>query len=470
MQQNKKLLGSRLFNSNRQNLFAELSGDINPIHINPLEARKTLAGECIVHGIHAFLWSLELLLIVNKGIFSDYDVVFKKFIPLNYKVYIYWDANKKELTIENEEKFILVRIKCKNRFVLIKRDNSITVEHKKILSKPFEYKNLKLLEGLHQKSIYGGNIKNAQLLFPTLCKFLGKYLVYELSIISNIVGMQCPGLNSLFTACRFSLIREENVIPTFQIKSFNQKINYLKIIYNGKNIMSEMEAFITPKSPSSLISSELKNKLKSNQIYKNKKVLIIGGSRGIGSFLAKIIALLGGKVTITYLKGAKEAKEVSGDINLKVSTKSANYIKFDVLNDAYSEVFKFSFDYLFYFATPKIFGENKKAFDQNVYSRFRQCYCESFEKISKNFILEGGNNIFYPSSIAIDEQTKGLEEYILAKEEGEKICERLKKRHKKNIKFMRLPRIMTDQTLTILPIKAQDPFNAALEIANKMAD
>ena len=39
--------------------FAAVSGDSNPIHLDPLAARRSLAGGAVVHGIHALLWALD---------------------------------------------------------------------------------------------------------------------------------------------------------------------------------------------------------------------------------------------------------------------------------------------------------------------------------------------------------------------------------------------------------------------------
>ena len=71
MTRSKILLGSTSFDLDKQILFSKLSGDINPIHLDFIEARKSIAGECIVHGIHSFLWSIELLTNEIKYLFPN---------------------------------------------------------------------------------------------------------------------------------------------------------------------------------------------------------------------------------------------------------------------------------------------------------------------------------------------------------------------------------------------------------------
>ena len=53
------LIGSRFFTLNDQHEFAKFSADSNPIHIDPIFARRSISGECIVHGIHGLMWALN---------------------------------------------------------------------------------------------------------------------------------------------------------------------------------------------------------------------------------------------------------------------------------------------------------------------------------------------------------------------------------------------------------------------------
>src|SRR5580658_3156797 len=52
-------MSRRLFTLADQIAFAELSGDNNPVHVDPMLARRSLFGEPIVHGIHMLMWGLD---------------------------------------------------------------------------------------------------------------------------------------------------------------------------------------------------------------------------------------------------------------------------------------------------------------------------------------------------------------------------------------------------------------------------
>lgn len=52
-------IASRRFSIEDQLWFASQSGDWNPVHVDPVEARRTVAGELVVHGIHGLLWTVD---------------------------------------------------------------------------------------------------------------------------------------------------------------------------------------------------------------------------------------------------------------------------------------------------------------------------------------------------------------------------------------------------------------------------
>ena len=78
-------LGSKIFTLDDQIAFSKASGDFNPIHLDPILARRTIYGECIVHGIHGLIWALELYSKKSSKVFSHINVNFRKPIFLKKK-------------------------------------------------------------------------------------------------------------------------------------------------------------------------------------------------------------------------------------------------------------------------------------------------------------------------------------------------------------------------------------------------
>ena len=78
----------KIFTQEDQEAFARLSGDYNPLHIDPLVARRLLFGNSVVHGIHAVLWSLDTALENQLELveIQALDVTFPKPIPVDEEV------------------------------------------------------------------------------------------------------------------------------------------------------------------------------------------------------------------------------------------------------------------------------------------------------------------------------------------------------------------------------------------------
>ena len=59
----KVFVATRSFSLSDQHKFASLSGDFNPIHLNSIQARRTIAGQCVVYGIFGVLWGVGLIFV-----------------------------------------------------------------------------------------------------------------------------------------------------------------------------------------------------------------------------------------------------------------------------------------------------------------------------------------------------------------------------------------------------------------------
>ena len=79
--------------------------------------------------------------------------------------------------------------------------------------------------------------------------------------------------------------------------------------------------------------------------------------------------------------------------------------------------------------------------------------------------FQSGHFSFYPSSVAVVDRPGDMTEYAMAKSAGEILCADLERSDKRfRILVERLPRMLTDQTATVIPAKAMSPVEVMLPI------
>jgi hypothetical protein len=120
---------------------------------------------------------------------------------------------------------------------------------------------------------------------------------------------------------------------------------------------------------------------------------------------------------------------------------------------------------LYYFATPFIFGAAKGRFSAKRFTTFSEYYVTGFLRTVQSLAVSpaGLQKIFYPSSAAIEELPLDMGEYAAAKMAGEILCAFLQKTNPGLcIHQPRLPRVATDQTVSLLPVSNQDPVAVLL--------
>jgi hypothetical protein len=233
-------------------------------------------------------------------------------------------------------------------------------------------------------------------------------------------------------------------------------MNFESFNYNG-----QINSFFRQTPKKQIEFNNIKNIVKSNDFI-NRKVLIVGGSRGLGEISAKILAAGGASVTITYARGKTEAESIFNEIS--PINGSFSILQLDVKKIDNIDVDKFkNYDSILYFATPFI-KSNNNDFDQQLFDLFNEFYVKGFKKIYDLARLNEISKIFYPSTIFVDENPVNFKEYVKSKQDGEKICTKLnKKLGGPFIYSPRLPKLSTDQTVGLYGDFGDDPFPVILK-------
>lgn len=260
--------------------------------------------------------------------------------------------------------------------------------------------------------------------------------------ISNIIGMQCPGYHSLFSSFNIFWSGSSDNFIKYQISDYNERFSSIKIMIKSGDAKGQLHSFIRPSLVEQKLTGDIKNNIPA-KIFSKWKVLIIGGSRGLGEASVKILTQGGAKSCITYYKGMRDAKKISKET-------ASEILYLDILSD-YKINLGWQPTHLLYFATPNITSEDASIDSEKLSELYNNYFIKGFKKIINN--IDDGQmlNVFYPSTVYIDNKNKKFESYAAVKKNGEQICDLMNQsRSNLNIFYPRLPRLKTDLTASLI--------------------
>jgi NADP-dependent 3-hydroxy acid dehydrogenase YdfG len=466
----------RVFTPDDQHAFAKLSGDNNPLHMDSSVARRLLFGRQVVHGLHALLWSLDHYLkshsraLALKSVTAD----FKTGIGVGQTVSCI-HTTPLEHTVEIQ----LEADRTPAAWIQITLGPS-THPPSDVLPQPPEEPESWRQPSPGEVAAASGSLRlyldkaNAARLFPNLLRLLPSWQLAALLATTRLVGMECPGLHSIFSGLQLSFYSAEAGAPklNYQVVTFNEPLSLVWMDVEVPGMKGRIKAFLRPQPHAQAAITEACRYVESGE-FAEQQALIIGGSRGLGEVTAKLLAAGGAEVTITYYRGEKDAQQIVAEM-ISYGAK-AKCRPLDVLG-ASQELRHLDADiskplYLYYFATPAIFGAAKGQFSSLRFAGFVDYYVTGFLRTVQSlkdqaFSLQ---KVFYPSSAAIEELPADMGEYAAAKMAGEILCEFLQKTNPGlAIHKPRLPRIATDQTVSLLPVDNQDPISVLLPHLRKL--
>lgn len=457
--------------------FAELSRDFNPLHTNAEYARRLVFGKQVVHGIHILLWALDEFsksLNSEKFHLEKLSCRFLKPLGINEKVKLSIQEleEKSELKIDINEFFkgtllTTIILSYSNLDSEVNDTNNFSEFETDKKNIPDELKFGSDFTYLKRHPLYLGNLD----LLSDFQSLTNKIPVWQVIFLLNstrMVGMYCPGLNSIFSAIKVNFDKEAKLskIITYKVKKYFPKLSRVDLQMDWENTHAELITFVRPEVSQMKTLSEIKNLL-ANKKSENVKAVVIGGSRGLGEATTKLLALSGAEVLFTYYKGADLAQKIESEI--KNSGGNCFALELDINNPEVNieRIKEFRPTHLFYFATPQIFAGTKTEFKMEIFEKFCNYYVHSFLNIF-NHLRQSLKFVFYPSSIAIEEMVTDMKEYVLAKSAGEKLCDYLNVLHPEIKTYSpRLPRTQTDQTSSLIKVKSEDPIELMLKYLNE---
>jgi hypothetical protein len=464
---------TRTFAIEDQLRFAELSGDANPIHVDPIAARRLTFGAPIVHGLQLVLWGLEGALddcSDQELTVQRITVKFKKPVRLNEQV---------DLKIESETpQTMKLRISDRSGICAIieieiaLRPTDMVTGIEKCDAAPTHCRALKF-EDISQRVGKIPAAMNQDLLsqmYPSIARQLPRNQVAGLLASTLLVGMECPGLHSIFAGFSFLADNNEANHLSYWVETADERFNLVTMKVSAPGLSGEVSAFVRP-APAAQASFDTVSKIIPKNNFSGQSALVIGGSRGLGEVAAKLFVGGGGRLHLTYHAGADDAEKIRAEIS--AGHGDAKIHQCDVtseksLTELASRIAgKVSPDYLFYFAAPRIEPTAKGQASDALLALYRQYFVKSFENAVRTFHTEDVETqfVFYPSTIYLETAVSQFSEYCTAKREGEALCHRLESEFPGlRIYTPRLPRMTTDQTVGINNDNGEDPAQVLSQV------
>jgi NAD(P)-dependent dehydrogenase (short-subunit alcohol dehydrogenase family) len=474
-------LASRRFSVRDQLRFAELSGDSNPIHLDALEARRSFIGEPIVHGVHCVLWALENYVPrLDQGAGAARHL---RLTRLNFKLPNAVRLEREiDLRLVSETSQPSARLRLRDGGQTL-ADISLSGEFPPAGAAP--HAELKPLPAGDPRELGMDEIANLsgfldlagdagalRAAFPNCCRTLGVALVAQLLAVSRLVGMECPGRHSLLFAANLEFSPAPTGEPMrYSVAHAESKLARLKITLSGAGCQGQVTAFLRPAAVAQPALAEIAPRFDRGTLA-GRHALIVGGSRGLGETVAKIIAASGGEVAISYVAGAADAARVAGEINDWGGQCRSFRLDVAAPENIAEALAGWRPDQLYYFATPAIFGPRNGRFDRQRFLAFIACYVAGFNATVRAVRPLAGPrlDIFFPSSVAVETADTETIEYAAAKICGETLCREIARRHGPGrVLVKRLPRLATDQTASLRQFETADAVAVMGEIVGEMA-
>ena len=239
---------------------------------------------------------------------------------------------------------------------------------------------------------------------------------------------------------------------------------------SGGGIAGRLETFLRMPPTRQLAMSEVCAAVGRDE-FAGQCALIVGGSRGLGEVAAKIVAAGGGMPVITYAVGQDEAAELAAEIG--AAGRQCQILHYDARRPAGPQLAALRVEptSFYYLATCGIFRRKSALYEPALMREFTSFFVDGFYDLCSELRTRRPGRLagFYPSTVAIDAPLPELTEYCLAKLAGEALCERLRVvLPDLDIVVARLPRIQTDQTATLVPVRSEPPLGVMLPIVRQV--
>ncbi len=473
------LIGERCFSDVDQQWFAEASGDVNPMHVDAVAARRLLSGRQVVHGMHTLVQALDLwrspsgqrphlascsfdnpVSVGDRVVFSQRD-----------------DAQGGSVLTATVDGLVCTELtlRCGDAAALPGQRSAMPPASADAPARQVGGLTAPLDEPAGsqagQRMLLTVDAPGLAEVYCRAAALLGPKALAALAGLSYFVGMVCPGQHSVFSSLQFVPGADPAAGLVFTLRRYDPRFRLFDVAFDGC-LKGQLRAFLRPPPQPQPGAAELAMQVRPQE-FSGSRSLVVGGSRGLGELTAKLLAVGGGKVVISYARGRDDALRVAADIAaaglggceaIALDLDSTGFASLPLPVDALTAVY--------YFATPRIYKKKAEVFDRAAFDEFCRYYLDHFTALCRwldTRTVEPRVKVYLPSTVFIDDRPKGMAEYAMAKAAAEVLADDLNRslRHVEVV-CTRLPRLATDQTASIMKVEVGSNVDTLLPVLRRM--
>ena len=202
------MIAQRVFSQQDQDWFAACSGDFNPVHTDPVAARRELPGDVVVHGVHQALWALNAFCAILAG--QNIPAIRLTRLKCSFRNPAYLGLPI-EVRISSEQE-------SRAKLAVVQSDHTAcqislaweTVDSQRqeptvpAPSRPWERRAadepFESLSGKQGSTPLEMDTEEIRHRYPALLRTIGPDWTCELLAITRVIGMESPGLHSMLSA------------------------------------------------------------------------------------------------------------------------------------------------------------------------------------------------------------------------------------------------------------------------------
>lgn len=459
----------RRFTIDDQRDFARLSGDWNPIHVDPVQARRLLFGEPVVHGVHLVLWALDRLAAATPiAALSRLEARFDSAALVDTEI------EMEPPVMTGSE--IGIRLRSATRpLARLKFTPGLPGPDWRNPGPPPQERCHELdaaqIAGAAGSVSLGFDREMLTAMLPGLATFAPGQVAWLLAA-TRVIGTRLPGLHSLFTGLRASFDGSATATRLdYRAAEWDDRFRLVTVALAGAG-EGRATALLRPRPVAQPSFARIAARIAPDR-FAGASALIVGGSRGLGEAAAKLFAAGGAKVTLTYHRGRAEAEQLVAEIAAGGGQALPLCLDIAAPEQALGSAALAPFTHLVYCAAPRI-RKGGATFDPALQARYAEVFVAGLERVLRAAEphLAPAVTLVVPSTIYVANPEPGFAEYAAAKAAAEAAALEAKERmgasgRRITLIQPRFARLRTDQTAQAgdaADVDLADPADALLAV------